>query len=268
MLYSLNSLLIALALLILMFGAVEVGNRLGRRFHPSASESYRSDVNSMQASLIVVLALLIGFTFSLALQRFDSRSKAVTNEANAIGTAYLRAELLPDPVNGEVRKLLREYLEVRVQAGHVSLVDDAQRQILLSRANQLLDQLWSYAVQAAKMDNGVVTTGLFIESLNEVIDSYGRRDDELRRHIPEDILLMLFLTFLITGGVVGYSSGISDHRPPLVTYIIVLLIVILTFIIIDLDRPRRGHIQVDQSSLIELKDLVQETKQSKGPGSN
>ncbi|NWG38512.1 MAG: hypothetical protein HXY27_00890 [Hydrogenophilaceae bacterium] len=253
MLYSLNSLLIAGILLFSMLVAIEAGHRIGRIFRPSASEPYKSQVNAVQASLLGVLALVLGFTFSLALQRFDSRSEALTDEANAIGTAYLRAQLLPDPVRSGVHKLLRDYLDLRLQEGQVSLADDAQRRILLLRAKRLQETLWQHAMQAAEIDNGVVTTGLFIQSLNEAIDSFGRRDDELRRHIPEEILLLLFLTFVVTGGVVGYSSGLSGHRPPLVVYIMVLLIVVLTFIIIDLDRPRRGLVTIDQDSLLELK---------------
>jgi uncharacterized membrane protein (Fun14 family) len=101
-----------------------------------------------------------------------------------------------------------------------------------------------------------VTTGLFIQSLNETIDSYGRRDAALSRHVPEIIFFLLFATFVLTGGVIGYAAGAAGHRPSLASYILVVVIVILVFIIIDLDRPRRGVIRIDQSSMIHLKTAI------------
>jgi uncharacterized membrane protein (Fun14 family) len=101
-----------------------------------------------------------------------------------------------------------------------------------------------------------VTSGLFIQSLNELIDSYGRRNAALNRHVPEVVLFLLYGTFLLTGGVVGYAAGVAGHRPSFATYILVVLIVIMAFIILDLDRPRRGLIKVDHKSLIELKVAI------------
>ena len=105
-----------------------------------------------------------------------------------------------------------------------------------------------------------VTSGLFIQSLNEAFDSFGRRTAALSRHVPELVLFLLYGTFMMTGGVVGFAAGFAGHRPSLVTYILIALIVVLAFIIIDLDRPRRGLIKVDQSSLIELKRTIDEAQ--------
>jgi len=123
-----------------------------------------------------------------------------------------------------------------------------------------LDALWGCARKAAKEDNNPVTSGLFIQSLNETIDSYGRREAALNRHVPEIILFLLYGTFLMTGGIIGYSAGIAGHRPAMISYILVALIVVLAFIIADLDRPRRGLIKVDQTSLIQLKAAIDATQ--------
>jgi hypothetical protein len=106
LLYSQDSFFISGFLLVSMAVAIEVGHRIGRMANTSASESSKAYVNSIQMSLLGVLALLIGFTFSLALHRFDSRSEAVVEEANAIGTTYLRAHLLPISIRSDVQKLL------------------------------------------------------------------------------------------------------------------------------------------------------------------
>jgi hypothetical protein len=254
--YDQSSLLIAGILFFSIVAAIELGHRIGRRARVLASESSRDHVNAIQASLLGVLALLLGFTFSLSLQRYDSRSEAVVQEANAIGTAYLRAQLLPASVRGEAQQRLQSYLGLRVQAGAVALDREEDRVALLAQSNRELDLLWGYARQAAEEDGRVVTSGLFIQSLNELIDAYGRRDAALKRHVPEVVLFLLYGTFVLTGIVVGYAAGAADHRPSFTTLILVALIVILAFVIVDLDRPRRGLIKIDHTSLNDLKAAI------------
>jgi uncharacterized membrane protein (Fun14 family) len=255
--YDQSSFLIVAVLFVSLALAVEVGYRIGRRVQGRASEASRSHVSAVQASLLGVLALILGFTFSQALQRYDSRSEAVVDEANAIGTAYLRAQLLPSSVRGEVTASLRDYLDTRVRASVIPLSDEAARQALLAKTDQQQAALWGYASQAVEEDPNPVPTGLFIQSLNDMIDSYGRRIAALDRHVPEVVLYLLFATFLLTLGIVGYAAGVAGHRVSLVTYIMVVLIVLLVFVIIDLDRPRRGLIQVNQESLTELQRSIQ-----------
>ena len=254
--YNLNSIGIAGLLFVAMALAIERGYRLGLKSQPAANEAFKSHVNAIAASLVGILALLLGFTFSLALQRFDSRSEIVVDEANAIGTAHLRSQLLPASVRGDVQKLLREYLDLRVLASGITLAEQAERETLLAKADEIQAALWEYARKAAEQDPNPVTVGLFIQSLNELIDTFARRDAALNRHVPEVVLLLLFGTFLMAGAIVGYSSGVAGHRASFVTYIMVALISILVFIILDLDRPRRGLIQVSQVSLIRLQGTI------------
>lgn len=255
--YNLNSVQIAIFLFVCLVLAIEIGYRIGRRSREATNEESRSHINAIQASLLGVLALLLGFTFSLSLQRYDSRNAAVVDEANAIGTTYLRAQLLPLSVRPEVQELLRSYLAVRVQESTIPLSNEAQRQELLNTASQNQGTLWRYAMQAAEEDKSPVTSGLFIQSLNELIDSYGRRNAVLDRHVPEVVLYLLFSTFILTWGIVGYASGIGGNRVSLAAYIMLVLIVLLIFIIIDLDRPRRGLIQINHASLVELQETIE-----------
>lgn len=255
--YNQSSVLITTILFVSLVLAIEAGYRIGRRSREAANEGSKSHVNAIQASLLGVLALLLGFTFSLALQRYDSRSEAVVDEANAIGTTYLRAQLLPASIRSEVQALLRNYLDVRIQEGTVPLSNQAERQALLMNASQDQDALWQYALQAAEEDKSPVTSGLFIQSLNELIDSYGRRNAALERHVPEVVLFLLFGTFIMTWGIVGYASGVAGHRVSFAAYIMLVLIVLLIFIIIDLDRPRRGLIEINQASLTQLQAAIE-----------
>lgn len=252
LMYDFNSGLIALALLVTMVGAIEAGYRIGFRHKDGASDAARDHVYAIQASILGILALLLGFTFSLSLQRYDNRSEAVVEEANAIGTTYLRAQLLAGPIRNEVQSQLRDYLDLRVQASAIPTVDHGGREALLSKSSQLQTSLWGLVRQAAANDPNPVTTGLYVQALNELIDSYGRRDAALNRHVPELVLMLLYATFLLAGGIVGFAAGVAGHRPSLVSYLMVMLMVILVFIILDLDRPRRGLILVSQKPLLDL----------------
>lgn len=250
--YNHSSVLIVSILFVALLLAIEAGYRLGDRLADEASKSARTQINTIQGSLLGILALLLGFTFSLALQRYDSRSQAVISEANAIGTAMLRAGLLPASVRGEAERRLRGYLDLRVAAGQISLDRVDERTGSRQDVADSQQSLWDLASRAAQEDPNPVRTGLFIQALNDMIDAYGTRDAALNRHVPEIVLFMLFGTFALTACLVGYGAGVGGHRASFATYILVTLIVFLVFLIIDLDRPRRGLIEVSQQSLVDL----------------
>lgn len=252
--YDQPSILIAAILFASMLLSIEAGYRLG---HGSRqSEMSKGQVGGIQGSLLGVLALLLGFTFSLALQRYDSRSAAVVDEANAIGTTWLRAQLLAEPLRGQTLDALRSYTDIRVESAKITLDNQAQRQALMQSASDHQARLWQHAQAAIASDDRMVTSGLFVQSLNQMFDALGTRDAALNRHVPEVVLFLLYVTFLMTGGILGYGSGVAGHRASPVTYVMVALIVLLVFIIIDLDRPRRGLIEVRQDSMIELQSSM------------
>ena len=239
-----------------MVAAIEIGYRIGLKKKKIANEASKAHLNSIQASVIGILALLLGFTFSLSLQRYDSRSEAVVDEANAIGTAYLRAQLLPTSLRANVQDVLRQYVDLRAQESKVSLSDSQVREVLLVKTTTTQSALWDYAKQATEIDPNPVKTGLFIQALNEVIDSFGKRNAGINRHVPELILLLVYGTFLLAGVILGFTSGVAGHRPSMASYFMVILIVILVYIILDLDRPRRGLIEVSQAPLLELQSSL------------
>lgn len=250
--YDKNSVLIAAILFVFMLVAIELGSWIGRRLRRDVDEPLKTQTNAMQASLLGILALLLGFTFSQSLQRFDARSAAVVDEANAIGTVYLRAQLLPESTATRSMALLREYLEVRIRGGSIALDREDEREAVLGEAAALHERLWALARESVSVGANPATVSLYINALNEMMDSNARRDAALNRHVPELVLFLLFGTFILTGGLVGYAAAISGGRASFGAYILVGLIVVLVFIIIDLDRPRRGLIEVDQSSLTEM----------------
>lgn len=254
--YNVASVLIVAVLFTLIVLGIEVGYRLGRWTQQRLLELTKSQINAIQASMLALLALILGFTFSLSLQRYDDRAAAVVDEANAIGTTYLRTHLLPESVRAEARQLMRDYVDYRVQAGSISLNQVDRRASLITRSDGKLERLWRLTAAAAREDGGPVTSGLFITSLNDTIDAWGSRDAIINRHVPEIVILLLFVTFILTGVVIGYASGADDHRPSFAAHVLVLLIALLVFIIIDLDRPRRGFIQVPQDSMLATHEWI------------
>lgn len=249
MMYTYPSFLIAIILLALMLIAIFLGGALGKRWLGKESEESKSQANAVQGSLLGLLALLLGFTFSLSLGRFDQRSVEVVNEANAIGTAWLRTDLVSDVRRDMAKGLLRRYAELQVDAAGVSAADVERRTELVAEAEAAFNDIWLLATTEAREAKNPVAMG-FAASLNDMIDALATRDAAINRHVPELVLLLLFATFVLLGGVVGYSSAITNVRPGVPVYALMTLIVILVFLIIDLDRPRRGWIEVDQSKLI------------------
>lgn len=251
-LYDQSGLAIALVLLAALFLLIHLGWRLGGREQELRDERFRTHINTLLGSLLGLMALLLGFTFSMALNRFEARSDALVQEANAIGTAYLRAHLLAPEVREEALALLARHAELRVQEGAVALDSEQRRTALLAETSKGLDALWRLAVRAAEIDKNVATTGFFVQALNETIDQFGQRNMVVERRVPELVEILLFVTVLLTGLVLGYSCGVAGHRPSVISFAFGLLVVFVTYIIIDIDRPRRGFIQVDRQILLSL----------------
>ena len=255
-LYNHSSVLIVIVLFALILLANEAGYWFARRFIKKSDDGIKSQTNAIQAGMLGLLALLMGFSFSMALQRFDGRSAATIEESNAIGTAYLRIGLLPEPQAAQMYSLLSSYVDLRVEGGRVDLSENAVREAVTAKTLNLQSQLWKVAVEAAEADPRPVTSGLFIQSLNEVIDAYGRRQAALDKHVPEVVLFLLFVIFIVSGSILGYASGLGGRRPWLATVSMAGLIALIIFVVIDLDRPRRGLIEIDQSSMTGLKQQI------------
>jgi hypothetical protein len=191
----------------------------------------------------------------MSLGRFDQRKRLVVQEANAIGTTYLRSKLLPEPDRSAVASLLRSYVDARLD--FYNLRDDqGQFRSVVDRTEKLQDDLWSEVASVVQKDDRPVTTGLFIQTLNEVIDLHAERIAAMENHVPESVLLLLILVALLAAMLVGYGCGLAKRRHLFSTSIVALLIGMVIIAIIDLDRPTRGLIRVSQNSMIRLHDSM------------
>lgn len=256
MLYGYSSIFIVVILFIAIVVFNEIGFRGGRFVQSRTDSEVKSLTGSIQASILGLLALLLGFTFSMSMQRYDNRSMALIDEANAIGTAILRIQLLPEKFRDEADSLFQEYVGLRVDIGQLDLTKTEERNNHNEKIANLQNKLWSLAISATEVDPRPVTTGAFLKSLNDVIDSQGKRNALLQMQVPEVVLILLFMVFISSGGIMGYSAGLSGKRMFAPIVLVSLLITLIVFIIIDLDRPKRGIIQVNQSVMIELLNQI------------
>ncbi|WP_372760730.1 hypothetical protein [Litorivivens sp.] len=252
LLYGFSSIAITFVLFALIIGCNEAGFRIGRFVQRQTNDEVKTLTGAIQGSILGLLALMLGFTFSMSMQRYDARNQALIHEANAIGTVMLRVQLLPEQFHAEVSSMLDDYVDLRIAASQIDLTQLEKRREFNQRISDLQNAIWAVAVEAAQISPSPVTSGAFITALNDMIDRQGERNAFLQMQVPEVVLLLLFVVFLSSGGILGYSSGLGGKRVMAPTVVVSFLISLIVFIIIDLDRPRRGLIQVDQSSLVML----------------
>jgi hypothetical protein len=240
--------------------SVEGGYRLGKYRRLRSDQEKDAPVGAIVAATLGLLAFMLAFTFGLAATRFDARRMVVLEESNAIGTAYLRAGLLPKPHGAEIRKLFREYVDVRLQAVKSGATDEA-----ISKSTDLQHALWSQATQAADKDPRSVMSGIFIQSLNEVIDLHSKRVMfALHNRIPEMVWLALYFIAILAMTALGYQEGLSGSRRSLAVLALALTFSAVLLLIADLDRPQEGFLRVSQRAMMDLQKSFTDLN-SEGP---
>ena len=251
--YFFNSIVIAVLLFLLILLANEGGLRLGQYFANKSDDDVKSQTTAIQGGIIGLLALILGFSFSMSLGRFDDRAAAEVAEANAIGTALLRTELLPAPFDTQATTLLHEYIDLRLRISDTDLTQVDLRRALNQKTGALQQRIWNVGLAAADDVPNPVITGYFITAINDMIDAQGFRNDQLVRHVPPVIFYLMFIIFISASALTGYAGGLGRRSQRIPGLVLSFLICLVVFIIIDLDRPRRGIIQVRQDSMEALR---------------
>src|SRR6202140_713251 len=235
-LHGANECVLGLVFLALMVGASEAGFRLGRKTGQQTSEDTKSQVSTVEAGILGVLGLLLGFTMSMAVTRFEVRKQLVLEEANAIGTSCLRTELLPAPQGSEIASLLRQYVDVRVQYGTAG--NDLPRlDSLHTQTVSLQKEFWARAVAYGQKDPNPVRVGLLLQSLNQAIDLESARWMALQNPVPTSVIYVNGIVGLLAAMVVGYAFGLNGQRQIFSMSVLALAITLVLVVIIDLDRP-------------------------------
>jgi hypothetical protein len=232
--------------------SVEAGFRLGRYRQQKSDAEKEAPVGAIAGATLGLAAFVLAFAFSLAESRFDARREIVVKESNAIGTCYLRAGLLPAPHAAAAHKLLREYIDVRLQAAESGNLDEA-----MVKSDELHNALWSQATDAANKDPHSIVAGLFIQSLNEVIDVHSELVlIGVRSRIPLAVWLGLYFVTVFAMTALGYHEGLASSRRSPAALALALAFSAVLLLVADLDRPREGMMQVSQQAMIELRDSI------------
>ncbi|HUQ72655.1 MAG TPA: hypothetical protein VM165_24210 [Planctomycetaceae bacterium] len=250
--YSQLEWVIGVGLFALLFAAAELGFRVALRRKDQLGEAAKGQTSTLQGAVLGLMGLLAGFCLSMAVSRFDLRKQIIIDEANAIGTCYLRTSLLPHPHSGKCERMVRTYLDERIKFSQL-VTRGPQLQETLRSARGLQSRLWQEAV-AANDVSPTVATGLFIQSLNDMIDIEATRMRSVENHVPIAVLVLLVLSAVASAVLIGDVSGQTGQRSRFATLTILALFALVILIIIDLDRPRVGLVRLSFQSLVELRD--------------
>ncbi len=204
------------------------------------------------SSILALMAFLLAIAMGMASDRFNTRRGLVLAESNSIGTTYLRAGYLPEPEASQIRELLREYVPLRIAGNNA-----AELAAKLQRSVELQTKLWSITEELARATPGSEVLALFIESLNETIDLHETRVTAgIYARVPETILLLLFAGSIMTLGMMGYNAGLTRRRSSITAVTLIVALGAVITLVVDLDRPRGGLLEVNQQPLIDLQEQV------------
>lgn len=257
-LYQTPAVVISLVLFILMVFINRTGYYFRKRSITKDPDQVSDGLGPVEGSLLGLLALLLSFTFGISASKNDTRRQVIVQEANNIGTAILRCDLYPDSIRKELRTDFRLYVNSRIayyQAG----IDTAALNSSLQQANDVSGRIWKRVMALSQDKDNTLRSQQMIPALNDMMDIVTTRDAERSAHVPESILWMLFLLTLAGSFITGY--GQKDKR---FNWIIVSSFALMTsltiYLILDLDRPRRGIINMEQThqKIVDLKDILKD----------
>lgn len=236
--------------------ANEVGFRVGRTLGQDEPEPSRNVSNAIKASVIGLVAFLLGFAFSISSTRHEVRRQVVLDEANAAGTLHLRAGLLPAPERDRVRAALGRFVATRLELFDRDLGDDARQKKAMDAD---LAEVWAAVEAANAKDPQAVLASQVIPAANAVIDLHTTRGWAFRSHTPPAVLAVLMVCVLVAAGLIGHSFGQHRRRHVVLGLSFNLLFALTLFLILDYDGPRFGVIRVDLTPLLEFRESTAAT---------
>ena len=257
-LYSLSSISIVLVLFSLLLLFNQLGYWLGQRYKNDDDGDIKALTNAVQTSTLGLLALLLGFTFSMSMQRYDQRNQAMIAETNEVQNLVLQVQLLPEQQQQQLLPMIKKYVEQRLELGQIDITRFDEREAYQAKVKVIQQSMWKTVAQIAQqtqLDMSAVS-----KQLQLVFETYNKRNALLMMHVPEVVIYLLFTVFVSAFCILGYSSGLAAKRIIIPTTMVMFLITMIVFIIIDLDRPKRGLIKVNQDSMQSIATELQQLK--------
>lgn len=245
-----------IALTIAFVVTTELMFRVGRGVSARYDEMLQQQVSTVQAATLGLLALVLGFTMSMAESRFAARRQVLVAEANAIGTTFLRTDFLPEPDRSPSRDLVREYVASRRAYFHAT---HAEAPAATARSKAISAQIWQRAAAAARAHPDWDVLSTYIESVNNMIDLEATRDLAIGARLPPEINGLLALVAFSAIGITGFATGLARKRAMLTQYAVPILVAVACVVIVDLDRSRFGLISTGDRPMQRLEhDLAAE----------
>jgi hypothetical protein len=243
--------------LLLVLLSVEGGYSWARSRRGGAREKERekeAPVGAMVGTALGLLALMLAFTFAKAADHYHVRRVALFDEANAIRTMYSRAMLIEEPQRTEVRKLLREYTEERLQW------DGSAKARASSSSTALLDRLSAQTAAAVERNPSPVVVSQFLGAMNDLAKSHAERIDVSRSRIPDAVWAVLYFIAVVSLGAMGYHCGVAGTtRSPVMAGVAIVFSLVIV-LIVDLDRPGDGWIVVPQDAMVDVRNGLADSK--------
>jgi hypothetical protein len=250
--------LYTIGLFVGMLLCLELGRRFGLQRLEADSTSATEGISAVDGAVFAVLGLLIAFTFSGAIGRFDARRQLIVEETNNIGTAYLRIDVLPAGAQPPLRESFKRYLDNRIET-YRKIPDVTAVRASLARGNELQLEIWRQAVAAVRMEGVMpVAPMLVLPALNAMIDITTTRTMAAQLHPPRVVLVMLFGMALAASLLAGYGMTGGKLRSRLHMLGFALVMAIAVFVILDIEYPRLGWIRIDafDQALVDLRESM------------
>ena len=230
----------------------EVGFRIGRWWQRRMPGEQEGPTDMLVGSLLALMAFLLAVTMGMASDRFDGRRAIVLAEANAMTAAFLQADYLPEPAAGQMKELVREYVPLRI-----SPADLSQLRPNLERASVVRDEMW--AIQKEAMRSGYSPD--LLSSLGGTLTELATLNETrvvsgLYTRVPETVMFLLLFGSALSLGMVGYSAGLRERRSVITAVVLVVAMGAVLMLVVDLDRPQEGLINVSQQAILDVQEWV------------
>jgi ABC-type multidrug transport system fused ATPase/permease subunit len=249
--FRLSTAALAILLIAVLAGSVAIGVLVGRVMRDRPGTRHET-AGVVQGALLGLVGLLLAFGLSMAVGRYESRRALVVQEANDIGTTYLRAQLLAEPERSRSMELLAQYTDATIEVAD-AVPDTGSYRDANAKVETLQGELWTLATDAVAADPVGTGPRLYTETLNETFDTHTSRVASLGNRVPTPVMVLLVVGSAVAVGALAFyltllGKGLATS---LITAAVVLIILFVSF---DLDRPRRGFIQVPDAPLVQLRE--------------
>jgi hypothetical protein len=230
-----------------------IGQRYGIWRSKKSANLQNASVGSVVGAALGLLAFMLAFTFQIAAGRYEARKELLLEEVTNIRTTWLRAGVVPEPFRSETKKLLLEYVDLRVDLAN----DLSKLSSVMSRSQQILDKFWESVEILAERDRSSEMYSLYTSSVNDLVDNYNQRITmTLEYRIPPAILGVLFIITFLSMLVLGYQFGISGKGSFRINLLLAVVFAMVMFLIFALDRPETGLAKLNQKPMLTLQQQL------------